>query len=926
MMSTDRCNSVARLVTLAAVVALVGCSRNEAERIQDAQRYFGQREVQAGIIELKTVLQTNPESSEARFLLGKGLVLSGDLAGAEFELKRALQARWDDNQVAPLLATVMVGLAKYRAVLGEFGAIRLTDKTAAAELATALCRAHLGMGEVEQAIDVLKAVLTESPDYQPAQDALARIHLARGDQGQARALAERMVARKPDSADAWVLTGDVLMAQGPAGATGASDAYRKALKLQPEQSQAHAGLVALALGKPDEAAARQQIKEMKTLLPRSPYTRFFGALMALRDGNLPQARDQVYSLLREAPENPRVLALAGQIEQQAGAPAQAENLFAKSLVAEPSAPVPRRMLAGLYLQTGRPGKSLETIEPLVRAGSRDIDALLLLGRAHLVLGNTAASEAAFGAAAKLKSGDPAIATGAALVQVAKGQTDAGLAALESISQADPALNADLPLISQLMGRKDWTRALQAIDRYAVKVPKSQFPEMLRAQVFSGKGDRASARKSLEAALLKDAAYLPALQGLANLDWADGKPEAARGRFKTVLENDPNHVDAKVALADWIGRTGGSSDEVAQLMQEAIRARPSDAGIRINLIDFALASGNAGLALSAAQDAAAAIDTPQVQERLGLAHMSTGDLAQATKAFEKMAALQPRSASPQLRLVDVDLARRDFASARLHAQRALELDPQLLLAKRTVALVAIRSERFADAAPVVKALKQQPGPGAAVGWQLDGEVAMAQRQFEPAASAFRKALSLAPSSEVARLLHIALVSARKNAEAQQHVESWLKAHPDDVPFLLSLGEAALAQKDPAQAEKWFRQILARQPNGIEALNNVAYVMALQKKDGAIGLAKRANALAPNRPAIMDTLALTLAAAGKMQESLDLQVQVVTLAPEVPEYRFTLAQMLVKLGHKDAARENLTKLSKYGKEYARHAEVEALLKDL
>ena len=43
----------------------------------------------------------------------------------------------------------------------------------------------------------------------------------------------------------------------------------------------------------------------------------------------------------------------------------------------------------------------------------------------------------------------------------------------------------------------------------------------------------------------------------------------------------------------------------------------------------------------------------------------------------------------------------------------------------------------------------------------------------------------------------------------------------------------------------------------ALNNVAWLMAQQKKPGALPLAEKANKLMPDQPALMDTLAYVLA---------------------------------------------------------------------
>ena len=82
------------------------------------------------------------------------------------------------------------------------------------------------------------------------------------------------------------------------------------------------------------------------------------------------------------------------------------------------------------------------------------------------------------------------------------------------------------------------------------------------------------------------------------------------------------------------------------------------------------------------------------------------------------------------------------------------------------------------------------------------------------------------------------------------------------FTIYLGDNALARKDYAGAEAAYRLVIERQPNHVASLNNVAWLMARAKKPGALTFAEKANELQPNQPALMDTLAVALAAEGSM----------------------------------------------------------------
>lgn len=913
------------LVMLVCASLLQGCARNEAERLQDVKRFIAQGDLPAALIDVKTVLQDNPASPEGRFLLGKTLLLSGDPAGAEIELRRALEGRHREGDVVPLLASALVALNRNDSVIGEFADRKLDDPAAQAELRTQVAMALLGAGRVEEAETTLKEVVASS-DHRPAYEALAKIRAARGDVQAALAMTRSLLEREPRNAAAWALQGDVLLLGARPDRPAAIEAFQKALNLQPALADAHAGLLAalFASGRMDEG--RKQLQAMKAVLPGHLQTRFFETIVALQDGNLVQARESVQRLLKASPDNPRLLVLAAQVEMQAGAPVQAEAHLAKSLSLVPSAQPTRRMLASLYLDTGRPKKALEALEPLTIGPAGDPAAHVLAGQAHLMAGNVGAAEAAFARAATSMPQDSRVRTGQALAQVAKGQVDAGLATLEQVAAADRTALADLPLINQLIAKRAYAAAMAAVDRYADKVPGRPLPYLLKARVALAQGDNAAGRRALEAALERSPGYVPALTALGELDISEGKPDAARARIRAALDRDPADASLRVALADFTGRTGGTKEEVVTLMREAIRARPTDATIRADLVDFALAVGDHALALSVAQDAAAALpDHPLVLDRLGLALQTAGDIPQAIIAYDKVAAGNPSSVTAQLRLADAKMLAGSYDAALVHARRALSADPDSVLAQRVAIIAAARAGRAADARALVAQTKQQR-KGDVIAWRIEAEAEQALGEPDRAVAALRKAQQLKPSTEGARLLHQVLDAAGMAAEADRHAQAWLKDHPSDLVFLLYLGEAASARQAYDKAEQLFKHVLRIKPQSLEALNNAAYVMARQKKPGAVALAEQAVKLAPNRPPLLDTLAVAYAAEGQIKRALDLQRQVVATSPDSPDYRFTLAQLQLQSGDKDAARENLVKLGKYGRAFSRHEEVNRLLKEL
>ncbi|MCC6246864.1 MAG: tetratricopeptide repeat protein, partial [Rubrivivax sp.] len=220
--------------------------------------------------------------------------------------------------------------------------------------------------------------------------------------------------------------------------------------------------------------------------------------------------------------------------------------------------------------------------------------------------------------------------------------------------------------------------------------------------------------------------------------------------------------------------------------------------------------------------------------------------------------------------------------------------------------------------------QKSNPKETSGFQLEGDVERQQRNWPAAIAAYRKAFTMARSTDLAIRLHQALFAGGQRAEAEKLVADWQREHPRDFGFSYYLGDMAMSRSDYAAGEKHYRAVLEVQPRNALALNNVAWLMAKQGKTGAVPLAEQANQILPNRPQLMDTLATALAAEGEIKRAVDVQKRAVQIERNDPNLRLNLARLHLKAGEKPQARAELEDLSRLGDKFAAQAEVAELLK--
>lgn len=292
-------------------------------------------------------------------------------------------------------------------------------------------------------------------------------------------------------------------------------------------------------------------------------------------------------------------------------------------------------------------------------------------------------------------------------------------------------------------------------------------------------------------------------------------------------------------------------------------------------------------------------------------------------FGKLAHLMPQSPMPQLRLADAHTAAKNPAAAAAAVRRAQEIAPDAPQVQQAALLLALSEGKTEQALALARKVQAQR-PDDAAGFVAEGDLALRARQYDNAIAAYRKAMAKKQPGEAAQRLHLALNAAGKKAEADKLATEWRAAHPDDLGFVLHLGDAAMAGNDLPKAEQFYRAVIDKQPNQAVAINNLAYALAAQKKPGGVAMAERALKLVPEAPAMLDTLAFALAAEGQLPKALEVQTRVVGLAPDTHNFRLQLARLLLQKGDKLAARLELDKLARLGAAFPRQAEVAELLK--
>jgi len=913
---------------LCAVLAISACGRSDPDAfIASAQSYLAKSEYQAAIIELKNALNKSPDNAQARFLLAKALLDSGSASAAETEVRKAMELKYPAEEIIPVLAWSLVSQGAYKKAISEVAGSTLQSPQARADVGAAIGTALIALGQAKEARPVITAAIAAQPTNVRARIAEVRMAATDNDAQGALKLVEAVLAAEPAAPnyiEALALKADleIMLSRRE----DAIKSLKKLVAAAPNFLPARYTLVANLIQVKEIDRAAEETDALKKMAPGNYRTLYSEALVAFARGKFDDALAAVQKSLQVDPGYLPARYLSGIINFQRGLYPAAEDELRMVVAKAPQDDGARRVLATAYLRRGQAAKAMETIEPALRRAPTNRELLRLAGDASLALNEPRKAAEYHERANALGGNDVSGRVRLAQVRLASGDTTQGLRELETLISADPKQTEPaLALISAHLNRRELGKALAAAKAFVSSRPGSALAHNTLGVVHLANRDTKSGRAEFEKALSLDANFDAATYNLAMLDISENDFKSARKRYEQVLAKDPKSAQVLLGLAKILMLSNTPQPEIEAAIRRAVVADPGAIVARLTLIRFYLSNQNVKAALAAAREADTAIpNSPQILDALGAVEQAAGETNQAIATFRRLATLLPNDPAPLARAAEVQARAGDYAGAIGSLRAALAIAPDN--SGVWVALAGLYVQAGQADAGIAEARKlQKEHPGSGVGSALEGELLARQGKMPEAATAFRTSLARQQAAVPAIRLHVVLLAMAKPDEAAALVQKWEKDHPKDVVVRIYLGQQGLAKKDYKGAAAHFRAALAKEPDNIISLNNLAWAMSEVGEAGALEHAERAYRLAPNSAEVANTYGWILVKRGDTARGIEMLRKSVALAPADGSKRVLLARGLIKAGDKAAAKTELEAVVNAGSPTSK-LEAEQMLKDL
>jgi len=919
---------LATLLILSLFAPVAGCDSTarltEQEHIQRAKDFEDKGQYKGSIVELKNALQKNPDSPQARLLLGQIYLKVGMGAEAEKELSRAGELGVNSEAIKPQLGEALLLMGEYKRVLDEINPGEQTTKANLARIYQIRADAMLKQGQLKDACNLYQQSLDIDKENPPAYWGLAQCAVAEQDMAKARALLEAALKIKSRQAETWISVGN--LEQYNKNLQVALAAYGNALKSEPNNLEALQSRAALNMALGQLKSAQTDIEKVAKLAPKSTFSFYLSALLNFEQKKYPEARNDLNEVFKITSDHMPSILLAGATSYELGSYEQAESQLNRFLARFPNHAYAIRVLAATQIKQEQPEKALKTLVPLITPNVKDVAALALASDAYRIQGESVKSAEYLERAAAIDPKNVAIQTQLGLSHLSTGDNQLAIVELGNAASLDSSqYRADMLLVKAFLDRKEYDKALAAIDVLENKLPNSPITHSMRGNALFGKNDLSNARKSFEKALAIDPAFFPAAGSLAELDIRDKQPEAARKRFERILDRDKNNLQAMMALAKLAAMNKQEMDYVSWL-EKAAKAHPNAIQPRAALARYYLARKEGQKALAIANETVNANpDNPAALDLLGSVQLAMNDKISATSTFTRLVQETDQSPDALVRLALAQVSENKLAAARTNLQHALKLKPDHQPSLDALIRLEIKDKNPEKALQIARQTQARL-PNNPFGYEREGDIYLYWKQPALAVKPYEKAQSIRADSSGLIKLHRTQTLAGNTQAAEQLLSDWLKQHPKDLAMRAYAAENAVANGRNKEAIAQYQAIQTQDPKNAIVLNNLAGLYQREADSRALQTAEQALKLAPENPALQDTLGWILVEQGQAQRGLELLRKALAKASNNESIRYHHAIALARTGDKAGARKELETLLKAAPSFPEAAAAKAFLKAL
>lgn len=910
-------------ITAGILASLFACSADTPQdHFANAKQFSSEANYGAAIIELKSALQIDRKSAEARWLLGQAYLHTADVLSAEKELQRALDLGWSRNDVMPALAEAQLEQRKYKEVL----AIKSHEllPVAAGELFAFKAVAAISLGRVEEAQRWIGEAQLRAPNSTDIQIAKAKILGMQAKYSEAAEVLNNLLARDEKNAKVWALLGDLRMGQQLFA--GAMEAFSNAIDNAPGDYGAlfKRSVLALQLGqfKQSQADARVLLRQF----PKHMGAHYVRGIGHFREGKFQNAIKSLSLAEPSADEFPMVLFFLASALLVEGQPELASEFAARFYAMAPGNVRGRLLYATAQLQLGNYAGVQDLLGPVLEVEPDNVGALNLMSNALLRDGKADEGLTLLSRIAVLRPDSPIaqLRLGASLFM--RGQNADAAQYLEAALELDPEFQqAEILLIMNHLQKKEFEAAIEAAEAYRKRDETSTTPLTLLGRVYAAAGQTDKAKLTFEKALELNPVDPASNHQLALIAVAKGDVASARRYYETVLEQNEPPLSGFLQLAHLDAKEENKS-ALEEHLNAAIEAYPEAVEPRIFLGRYHLSQGRPEKVAPLFSDMEEMQkQAPRVLQLMARAQLSNKEHAAAQFTLSQLLEDTPESAELYQMMAKAAAGTGDRKTTEQYLRKALSLDADYVPALLGLAKLALRNDRMQEFDSQVERLKVL-APNSADVFLLRATAKQKEGDTKAVLKLTEQAYAAAATRKTVLAFAAAKIAAGDSSGAIALYESRIAKYPKDIALRLRVADILRNVNRVDEAMSEYAAILQLEPNNSTALNVLAWHLRHANTPKALEYARRAVNAAPRSAQVLHTLALVEYIDKDYQRAARTIERALQEGADDPTLHYHSAMIAVANGKNRSAIKTLNELLRRNKQFAQADQAKALLRDL
>lgn len=881
------------------IVSYVSAAATIDSYISDARQARQQGEFNNAFIHLKNALKDHPDNKDIRLELATIFldVGEGKLAEIQIEKAKTLGASTPETQVKYIKALLLQN--KFKQVTTQFDTILNLPMDQIARIRALQGQAYLLLGKTDEAKQFFYRAVQLEPNDLDVQIGHAKLYTLEGKTAEAKQLIERLSEEHPYNAYILLLTG--FLYQEEKNYSLALEKFDAAKKIQAKSIAAWIGSIYASIGLHNYKEAETKINFLLSLEVDNEIVNYLQAVTAFQLKDSTTALKALINVQQKNPEHQGALWLSSSLLYSLKRYDDAERQVKKFLNYQPQHADARKLLAGIYLTKKQAQDVFPLLQPLLKLN--DAHVFSLLGSAYLQIGDFNRARYYLQLAEKLSPDNEQIKNLVNLSNISLGKTD-------DIIFSDPDFS-DFENVGQIyiIALLKQNKLLEAVDLLLSYKKKPQYKGaalIMLGRIYTQQGQYELAKNAFNEVLKSEQQKIAAHLGLAKLYEKLENNTKAQKQYKKALRISPRHLVTLLALAELSLKENNHNDYTFWL-EKAIQLNPNATKPEVLLAQFYMQTGELEKAIEIARKLLE-LQPGNIAflKLIAEIEMADNEVSSAIVAYKKIIQIEPRLPEAYFWLAKAQYRWKQYEQSKINFEKAIKLGVSDISAYIALVNIALQknqlSQAILNAETLIKIF-----PDNALSYVSKGDAFMANNEPQLAARFYDLALEKQPLQQVVIKRYRAHIKFTGKDRAQESVENWLKQYPDNIQLRQAMAIAYIKDDKYEQAIAQYEIVLKKQPGNVNVINNLALLYDKTGSAKSLEYAEIAYSLAPEHPAILDTLGwLLLKNNYSEKRAVDLLYKALRDDPGSANIRYHYAKALLSIGERKKALNQLNSI--------------------